>query len=162
VVIDLLAIGSRLPAYPTSMGSVLLAGLSADELETYLSSTPLESLTSRTVADPDRLREVIAEVRSQGFALVDRELEDGVRSVAAPVTDRRDKVIAALNISYHAARTEMSTIRDDFVPQVIDAAAKISRPLPHRPPARLRARGEHGGPPCRRDAGRTRSPSMCP
>ncbi len=122
-----LAIGSRLPAYPTSMGRVLLAGLSPDALDAYLEATPLETLTSRTVTDPDRLREAIAQVRRQGYALVDQELEDGVRSVAAPVTDRKGDVIAALNISCHAARTEVSTILDDFLPQVVDAAANISR-----------------------------------
>ena len=121
-----LAVGSRLPAYPTSMGRVLLSGLSDAELDAYLASTPLEPLTSRTVTDPDRIRAIVEQVRADGFALVDQELEDGVRSVAAPVSDRKGRVVAALNISCHAARSEMSTIREDFVPQVIDAAEKIS------------------------------------
>lgn len=121
-----LAVGSRLPAYPTSMGRVLLAGLDAEQLDEYLATTPLEALTSRTVTDPDEIRRLLDTVRARGYALVDQELEDGVRSVAAPITGHRGQVMAALNISCHASRTDLSRIRSYFVPRVKETAAKIS------------------------------------
>ena len=84
-----LAVGSRLPLYPTSMGRVLLAGLPDDEVDAYLARTELRPLSSRTVTDPAALRAIVADVREQGWALVDQELEDGVRSVAAPLLRSR-------------------------------------------------------------------------
>lgn len=120
-----LAVGSRLPAYPTSMGRVLLAGLSDAELDRYLAATPLVALTARTVTDPGRLRAIVEEVRRQGHALVDQELEDGVRSVAAPITDQKGQVVAALNVSCHASRTAISRIRSDILPKVRETAERI-------------------------------------
>src|SRR3954465_11255887 len=75
-----LGVGSRLPAYATAMGRVLLAGLSDEAVQEHLAGTPLEALTHRTVTDPERLLAVVRAVRDQGFALVDEELELGLRS----------------------------------------------------------------------------------
>lgn len=121
-----LALGSRLPAYPTSMGRVLLAGLDEDELETYIAATQFEKLTPHTVTDPDEFRSIISRIRSDGYALVDQELEEGVRSIAAPIRNAKDKVIAALNVSCHAARVDVERMHAEFRPRVVETAAEIS------------------------------------
>ncbi len=121
-----LALGSRLPAYPTSMGRVLLAGLDNRALESFIEATRFEKLTPHTVTDPKRFRELIGEVRSAGYALVDQELEEGVRSIAAPIHNGRGEVIAAMNISCHASRIDVDRMRDEFRPKLIEAAAEIS------------------------------------
>src|SRR5271169_5242819 len=79
-----ISVGTRFPAYATSMGRVLLAGMSQDDLARYLAEADLAPITARTVADPDRLREIIRDVAKQGYAIVDQELEEGLRAVAAP------------------------------------------------------------------------------
>jgi IclR family pca regulon transcriptional regulator len=122
-----LALGSRLPAYPTSMGRVLLSGLPDSQVDDYIERTRLEKLTSRTVTDPDELRAAIDEVRAKGFALVDQELEEGVRSIAAPIVNSRGEVIAAINISCHASRVTLGQIRGEFRPKLIATANEISR-----------------------------------
>lgn len=126
-----LNIGSRLPAYPTSLGRVLLAALPADELDAYLATAELRPLTRHTVTDPVRLRAVLAEVRRDGYALIDGEREDGVRSVAAPVHYRGD-VIAALNISVNAARLSVEELRERCAPMVIEHAGAISSEIANR------------------------------
>lgn len=121
-----LALGSRLPVYPTSMGRVLLAGSSDDEISDYLAKTELRRLTPHTITDVSELREKLEEVRAQGFALVDQELEEGVRSIAAPITNSRGDVIAAMNISCHAARVTVGRMKSEFKPRLIATAEEIS------------------------------------
>lgn len=121
-----LALGSRLPVYPTSMGRVLLAGLSDEEVNEYLAKIELRKLTPHTITDPSELRERLDEVRSQGFALVDQELEEGVRSIAAPITNSRGDVIAAMNISCHASRVTVARMKSEFKPRLIATAEEIS------------------------------------
>lgn len=127
-----LGLGSRLPAYAASMGRVLLAGLPPDELDAYLGSTPLEALTARTITDEARLRQELDTVGRQGWALVDQELEDGIRSIAAPLRDNRGRVVAALNVSSHAGRVNLAVLRDQFLPAVLETAAKINERLARR------------------------------
>jgi IclR family pca regulon transcriptional regulator len=127
-----LALGSRLPAASTSMGRVLLAGLCDAELDHFLRTTPLVARTERTIVDPARLRDVIDEVRRQGWALVDQELEDGVRSIAAPVRDRAGRTVAAINVSTHAGRVGARELRTEFVPLLLDAAGQITAALAKR------------------------------
>jgi IclR family pca regulon transcriptional regulator len=121
-----LALGSRLPAYPTSMGRVLLAGLSDQEIDEYLEKTQLEQLTPHTITDPVELRKVIEVVRTDGYAVVDQELEEGVRSIAAPITNGRGKVLAAMNISGHASRVTVETMLEEFRPRLLATARTIS------------------------------------
>ena len=125
-----ISVGTRFPAYATSMGRVLLAGLSDGEFETYLSTVQLSHLTSRTVNTVPALRSEVAKVRSQGFSLVDQELEEGLRAVAAPIRDRNGRVVASLNISAHASRTSLESMRRSLVPPLLAAAARISADLP--------------------------------
>lgn len=121
-----LALGSRLPAYPTSMGRVLLAGLDDRALDDFIGETVFEKLTPHTVIDPGEFRAVIEQVRADGYALVDQELEEGVRSIAAPIRNGQGEVIAAMNVSCHASRVDVATMRKEFRPKLIATAAEVN------------------------------------
>jgi IclR family pca regulon transcriptional regulator len=122
-------VGSRLPAYPTSMGRVLLAALPAAELESYLDTTRLERLTAHTITGRAALEAELARVAGQGYALVDGEREEGVRSAAAPVRNAAGGVIAALNVSANAARVPVERLRDEFVPRLLETAEAITKDI---------------------------------
>jgi IclR family pca regulon transcriptional regulator len=124
-----LAVGTRLPAYATSMGRVLLAALPDDELDERLGRIEFQALTKRTVADQDALRTVLASVRRQGYALTDQELEEGLRSVAVPIRDASGTTVAALNVSVHASRATIQALRNEFLPHALEAAAAIDAEL---------------------------------
>jgi IclR family pca regulon transcriptional regulator len=121
-----LGIGSRLPAYCTSMGRVLLAGLPDEELKTRLAAMKLEKRTAKTVTDPERLLEVLQQVRLQGFALVAEELEEGLVSMAAPIVNRAGRVVAAVNISGQQHRTPPAHMLEVFLPKLLAAAARVN------------------------------------
>jgi len=125
-----ISVGTRFPAYATSMGRVLLAGLPDGELDTYLAKVRIERLTGRTVASPAALRSELLRIRAQGWALVDQELEDGLRAVAAPIRDRNGKTVAALNISVAASRMPLEAMRRRFVPPLVATAARIEADQP--------------------------------
>jgi IclR family pca regulon transcriptional regulator len=124
-----LSVGTRLPAYPTSMGRVLLAALEDDELDSRLARMQPEPLSARTVTDKATLRELLERVRKQGYAATDQELEEGLRSLAVPIHDASRAVIAALNVSVHASRASMATLRREFLPAALEAAAAIESDL---------------------------------
>ena len=128
-----ISVGTRFPAYATSMGRVLLAGLSDEELERYLAAVQLSRLTPPTVDRVAALRAEIERVRTQGWSLVDQELEEGLRAVAAPIRDRNGRVVASVNISAHASRASLESMRRDLVPPLLAAAARISADLPSPP-----------------------------
>jgi IclR family pca regulon transcriptional regulator len=90
----------------------------------------LNPLTPYTVTDPDRLRAILREVKAQGWTLIDQELEQGLRSIAAPICDRRGKVIAALNVSTHMSRVSLEQLTGEFLPLLIQTAKRISAELP--------------------------------
>ena len=125
-------VGTRFPAYATSMGRVLLAHLPDDQLDDYLSSTSLEPITKRTVTDPGRLREILRAGRAQGFVMTDQELEEGLRSAAVPIRDANGTVVAAMNVSTHASRVNMEELRRNLLPQLIDTARLIEGDLAAR------------------------------
>jgi IclR family transcriptional regulator, pca regulon regulatory protein len=124
-----ISVGTRFPAYATSMGRVLLAALSPGELDRYLAEAALEPLTARTVTDPGRLRAIIAEVAVQGYAIVDQELEEGLRAVAAPIRGSSDVGTAAINISAHASRVSIDALRSEILPALLETAAQIEADL---------------------------------
>jgi IclR family transcriptional regulator, pca regulon regulatory protein len=124
-----LSVGTRLPAYATSMGRVLLAALPCDQLDAYLDAVPLAPLTERTIVDQERLRAEVQRTGARGWCLVDQELEDGVRSVAVPVHDSAGRVVAAINTSAHATRVPLSTLQRVFLPKLRDCAAAIDAEL---------------------------------
>ena len=121
-----LNVGARVPAYATSMGRVLLGGLHPAMLDQYFAGVRLLPLTPHTVTDEARLRERIAEASEQGWSLVDEELEDGLRSIAAPIYDRYGRLDAALTICGHAGRVTSAQLRDEFLPHLLIAAKQIT------------------------------------
>jgi IclR family transcriptional regulator, pca regulon regulatory protein len=121
-----IAVGTRFPAYATSMGRVLLADLEAAELDAYLARVQLEALTRRTITDPVVLRRVLADVANQGYSIVDQELEDGLRSVAVPIADAGGRTTAAMNVSVHASRSTLDSLRRTILPRLQLAAARVS------------------------------------
>jgi IclR family pca regulon transcriptional regulator len=124
-----LSVGTRLPAYATSMGRVLLAHLPGDELEERLSRVEIRPLTAHTVSSEDELRAILAATRKQGYAATDQELEEGLRSLAVPIRHAGGEVVAALNVSVHASRASMAVLRRDFLPHARQAVAGIESDL---------------------------------
>jgi IclR family pca regulon transcriptional regulator len=124
-----ISVGTRFPAYATSMGRVLLAGMADAELDEFLETAELVALTSSTVTDRERLRKVIERVRTQGWALVDQELEDGLRSVAVPIRSSSGEVVAAMNLSTHVSRRTAAAIREELLPPLREAAGRIEGDL---------------------------------
>jgi IclR family pca regulon transcriptional regulator len=120
-----LGIGSRLPAYCTSMGRVLLAGLSAAELDAFLGRAKLIKLTGRTVSEPRELKAVLAAVKRNGYAIVDQELEIGLRSIAVPVNDPAGKVVAAINVGTQSSRVSVAEMESRFLPALQNAAHEL-------------------------------------
>jgi IclR family transcriptional regulator, pca regulon regulatory protein len=124
-----ISVGTRFPAYATSMGRVLLAARSDDWLDGFFASTKLRTLTTHTIADADTLRRELATVRSQGWALVDQELEEGLRSLAAPIRDPDGRVIAAVNVSTSAVRRDADGVVHDFLAPLLETAKRIEADL---------------------------------
>lgn len=120
-----LHIGSRLPAYCTSMGRVLLAGLPSGELDTFLARVDLRPLTPHTIVSSSKLKQVLEDIRSRGYALVDQELELGLRSIAVPVKGVAGQVLAALNISAQASRVPIAEMETRFLPALRAAAEEL-------------------------------------
>jgi IclR family transcriptional regulator, pca regulon regulatory protein len=122
-------LGTRFPAYATSMGRVMLADLPEAELGDYIARVTLERLSPRTITDEGELRAELARVRERGWSLVDQELEEGLRSIAAPIRDRGGDVVAAVNVSAHASRTSKDTMRRSLLPPLLRTAAEIEAEL---------------------------------
>ena len=121
-----LHIGSRLPAFCTSMGRVLLAYLPQDQLEQFLSRVTLTQYTPRTINSVDKLRLALRNVRRNGYALCDQELEIGLRSLAVPVYAPNGRVVATVNISGNAPRMNMMEMQTRFLPPLRAAASELS------------------------------------
>lgn len=132
-------VGSRLPAYPTSTGRVLLAGLSEERLTAYFDRVTLAPLTDRTVTDRARLERLIAETRRNGYSAVEDELAYGVVAVAVPVTDQAGRVVAALNSSSHSRKTGKARLVKERLAMLRHTAQQISRELAHFPGLSLSA-----------------------
>ena len=120
-----IAVGTRFPAYATSMGRVLLAGQSDDWLDGYFASAALTNITAHTIVDAKKLRTALNRVRRDGYALVDQELEEGLRSLAAPIRDRGGRVAAAVNVSTHTSRGSVEQLRDTMLAPLLETAAAI-------------------------------------
>ena len=122
-------VGSRLPASTTAAGRVLLAVGGDAVLDEYLAGQPLRQYTPRTITDPDRFRAVLAEVRDQGYCLVDQELEIGLLALSVPVTGRDGRTSAAVSVSSSAARMTPAHFRRECLPPLREAASQISAAL---------------------------------
>lgn len=124
-----LGVGSRLPAYCTSMGRMLLSALPQAELMRCLAASDRTARTKYTVTGIKDLASRIAQVRKQGWSLVNQELEEGLVSMAAPITNRAGQMVAALNISGQANRTSAKVMQETMLPPLLAAAQAVSRML---------------------------------
>ena len=124
-----LGIGSRLPAYCTSMGRVLLAGLRDDQVLDLLQAAPLQSRTRHTLTEPNAVLAKVQQARRQGWCLVNQELEEGLVSMAAPVVDRAGRTLAAINISGQVNRTSARQMQETMLAPLREAARQISQVL---------------------------------
>lgn len=122
-------VGARMPAHATSMGKVLLAGLSDEELERYLATAGLQRALPRTIIDADVLREEVLTVRRQGYATADQELEEGLVAIAVPIHDRTGRVKAAINLSTHVGRRTVESLREDLLEPLQSTARQIEADL---------------------------------
>jgi IclR family pca regulon transcriptional regulator len=128
-----ISVGTRFPAYATSMGRVLLAAQPAAARAEFLRTARLEQLTPFTITDPAHLAVVLESVAREGFALLDQELEEGLRSIAVPIHDRDGTVVAAMNISASARRSTPAAIRSDLLPPLLATAREIELDLRRGP-----------------------------
>lgn len=122
-------IGTRFPAYATSMGRVLLASFTQAELSEHLDEIDFAGLTARTITSRDALEQELASVREQGWALVDQELEEGLRSIAVPIRHGSGAAIAAINVSTTASSHTVDSILETLLPPLQRAAERISLDL---------------------------------
>ncbi len=119
-------VGTRFPAMPTSLGKVLLAALPPDAAEQVLAEPSRSGITARWQPGPAERSAELREVRARGWSLTDEQLAAGIRSVAAPLRDGDGRVIAALNVTVHAAETPVQTLTGEFLPLLLAAAGAIS------------------------------------
>ena len=127
-----LGIGSRLPAFCTSLGRVLLSGQEDSEIARHLEAEPLTAFTRHTVTDPSTLLKRIQQVRRQGWCVVNQELEEGLISVAAPLDGSHGRIIAAINLSGQANRTDARAVQEQLLPSLLETAQTIGRLLRHK------------------------------
>jgi IclR family transcriptional regulator, pca regulon regulatory protein len=119
-------IGTRFPALQTSLGKVLLAELSPDELERVLAEPSRSGITPLWMPNVEERDRVLCEVHTRGWALTDEHLARGIRSIAAPVRDGTNHAVAALNVSVHAAETSIETLTERYLPRLLQTATAIS------------------------------------
>lgn len=124
-----ISVGTRFPAFATSMGRVLMAGMSDEELDAFVADANLEAYTRYTVTDPGELKRIVREVGEQGYAIIDQELEEGLRALAAPIRDAAGAVVAAVNVSAHASRVTPDDMRAELLPGLLEAARQIEADL---------------------------------
>lgn len=123
-----LHVGTRIPAYLTALGRVLLAELPDDQLEDYLRTTVLRKETANTVSDPAKLRAHILSIRAKGYCIMDQEIEIGIRAAAVPV-HRPEGLALAISVASHASRHSLSYIEENYVPPLRETAAGLEKLL---------------------------------
>ena len=124
-----LGVGSRLPAYCTSLGRMLLADLPDDEVLRLLKASELEARTKHTITDVDALLAKVQQARKQGWCMINQELEEGLVSLAAPIVNRAGRTVAALNISGQVNRTTPRQMQEGMLPALREAAREVSQRL---------------------------------
>ncbi len=132
-------VGSRFPAYATSMGRILLGGLGVERLHWYLTNANIKALTEKTVTDPAKLARLISDARRSGYSVVEEELAYGVIAIAVPVFDSTGRIVASLNSSSHSRRTDRTTLLNDRLPMLQRISGEISSELARVPSLSLSA-----------------------
>lgn len=128
-----IGLGSRFPAYRTALGRALLSETDDAAVSELWSRSDRSNPTPRTVQSLDEFRSALAAARSLGYALVEEELETGLRSIAVPVRDRAGNIVAAANVSTHVNRTSVDVLRRRFLPALRAASEDIERSLRNLP-----------------------------
>ena len=121
--------GSRVPAYCTSMGRVLLAAQPDEMIEEYLARIEPHAYTPRTLTNPAKIRDAILKARTVSYSIVEEELDAGVMAISVPIKDAHDRTLAALNIVSHVDRTTSAQMIDRFLPHMRDAAKELRAQL---------------------------------
>jgi IclR family pca regulon transcriptional regulator len=121
-----LGVGSRLPAFCTTMGRVLLANLPERQLEELLPRIEYRSFTERTVVSAEKLRQILQMVQRNGYSVIDQELEHGLRALAVPIRNPSGRVVAALNVGVHAQRVSLQDLLGRFLAHLRAAAQELS------------------------------------
>jgi IclR family pca regulon transcriptional regulator len=124
-----ISVGTRFPAFATSMGRVLLANLPEEALQAVLGRIELRPITKATLTSREALERELDRVRRRGWSLVDQELEAGLRSIAVPIRDPSGQVVAAMNLSVHASRASAGEVKRDLLPPLLEAATAIEADL---------------------------------
>jgi IclR family pca regulon transcriptional regulator len=124
-----LSVGSRLPAYCTSMGRVLLGALPDEQLKAYLRDLKPTSFTPKTVTKLPQIKKAILQARRDGYAIVDEELEAGLRSIAVPVFTHSNRVVAAINVGTHTSRVDRTTLLHRCLPALQEGAKSLRNVL---------------------------------
>lgn len=119
-------VGGRVPAHASSMGRAILAFADDHDLDEYFAAANLKQITRHTVTSEAHLKDDLAQVREQGWSIVENELEEGLTSVSAPVFGTGEKVVAALNISAHGHRVSREDAEADIVPRLLACAREVS------------------------------------
>jgi len=120
-----LGVGSRLPAFCTTMGRVLLAHLPQEKIEELLPRIVFKRFTERTVVSEEKLRQILRLVLRNGYSMIDQELEHGLRALAVPIRNPAGKVVAALNVGVHAQRVSVQDLQGRFLAHLRAAAQEL-------------------------------------
>lgn len=120
-------VGSRLPAWATSMGRVLMGGLSTTEQRCLLEKSTLTAYTRHTIIEPEKLLEQVAQAEFNQYCLVQEEYELGVNAISVPIHDRSGKTVAAAGISFNPARFSTDAAVEHFLPKLTQTADFISQ-----------------------------------
>jgi IclR family transcriptional regulator, pca regulon regulatory protein len=128
-----ITIGKRYPAHSTSLGRVLLGGLTDSRLDELLAGAEIRQVTPYTITDKAELRRLIIDSRSDGYSLAESQLEVGILSVAVPIRDRGNRVIAAINMGVPSSRHSGDSLRRELLPILRDTAAEIEFALSKQP-----------------------------
>lgn len=121
-----ITVGSRLAAYATSIGHVLLGGLADEEFEEFLQSEAFPELTAFTITDKDDLRKAIKKARVDGYSLVDQQLEMGLRAVAVPVRGQSGKIVCAIAVSRFNEDVSPQESTEMYLPSMLETAEKVT------------------------------------
>jgi IclR family pca regulon transcriptional regulator len=125
-----MTVGSRFPAHVTPAGRLLIGNLPREERASLLDRIePIRPLTPRTIVDRTRLEEVLDQARDQGWAMVDQELEEGIRSMAVPLRGANHRVVATVSVWSYSSRVSMKRFRSEILPHLRETAAHISDAL---------------------------------
>lgn len=117
--------GIRVPAYCTSNGRVLVSAMQDAEMDAWLARQRLEPLTPHTIIRPERLRLELLRTRANGYAVVDQELELGLRTIAVPLRNFQGDTVAAMNVSVHASRMPMEQLVEKCLPPLLLAQEQL-------------------------------------